>query len=83
MSWNRKLWGVEFFSEGTKPHLIGTLWASRIGNYPEEPTRALLFNTRKQAREWCKKNAWFGGRKDFCSKWHFRPVRVVETVRKI
>lgn len=85
MSWNRRLWGVEFSGDRklTRPHLIGTTWAGRGGNYPEEPTRALLFNTRAQARAWCQaENAWCAARSDCCVVWRFRPVRVVEIVKK-
>lgn len=75
-SWIRRLWGVEFSGKLTRPHLIGSLWAARASTYHEEPTRALLFCTRKQAREWCK------SKNQCCADWRFRPVRVVETVKK-
>lgn len=83
MNWNRKLWGVEYFSKGKSSHLISSTWGGQAGTYPEEPTRALLFNTRRQARAWCKtRNQWSKSRKDRCATWRFRPVRVIETVRK-
>lgn len=85
MSWNRLLWGVELSSPLSKPKLIGSLWHGQTPYpYPDEPTRALLFCTRKAAREWCRaemaKCAW---RCDYCSDWRFRPVRVRETVKVV
>lgn len=88
MSWNNKLWGVEFLTR-VGPVLIGSLWESSIKRadvYPGEPRRALLFCTREQARAWCaKQNAKYADRnkQDVCHSWRFRPVRVRETVRKI
>lgn len=63
--------------------LIGTAWMTPRpqSQYSGEPTRAILFMTREQAREWCKKTEL--GHKQSgtcCEKWKFRPVRVNETV---
>lgn len=83
MSWNqKKLWGVEFTNSNDKM-LIGRAWHRHFGGtYQGEPARALLFTTRKAAREWCKeKRAQYAERDDLCAKWRFRPVRVRETVR--
>jgi hypothetical protein len=86
--WERYLWGVEFtiWDKREPPRLIGALW----NNYPPrpshdgEPSRALLFVTRRQARAWCaEKNKQYAGRADCCRHWRFQPVRVVETVRKV
>jgi len=77
--WHRKLWAVEFSSPIDKPpFLIGTDWEvmSRPVRYPGEPTMALLFQTRKLARAWCK--ARMESYEDL--RWRFRPVRVIERV---
>ena len=73
MSWERKLWGVEFQAKDRKI-LIGTLWNDLRGDtfYEGEPPHALLFTTRALARAWCK------GRGN-----EFHVVRVIETVKKI
>ena len=85
MHWNRKQWGVEAEYEKGKPVLIGTGWHSaHPAQYVGEPTRCLLFTTRSAAREWCKaKMATYTGRSDCCAEWKFRPVRVIESVRKV
>lgn len=84
--WRKELWGVEFKGsiEDDQPMLLGAVWHSlgRLVKYAGEPSRALLFETRDDARAWCReqrqKNA---GRTDCCGQWRFTPVRVVETVR--
>ena len=85
MAWKKKLWGVEFTGSmpGDKPGLLGTSWMNPRpqSQYEGEPARAILFMTRKQAREWCrKKRATYAGRGDCCEQWKFTPVRVMETV---
>jgi len=86
MSWDRLLWGIEFSSKndglGDKPMLIGGNWhPDNKPRYPGEPSRPVLFETRKLAREWCAaKNEWCKSRNDLCKYWHFRPVRVRESV---
>lgn len=86
MSWNRKLWGVEFTSPSNKSILIGTGWMQEIPNqpyYPGCPTRPILFTTRKVAREWCRdRTAEARSHQDIREKWSFRAVRVRETVVK-
>jgi hypothetical protein len=88
--WDRMLWGVEFTGSGPDdaPMLIGRLWATEWASstpYPGEPTRALLFTTRKMARQWCAETMakWRDGRhRDDCvTRWRVRPVRVRETVK--
>lgn len=87
--WNRLLWGVVFSSgpADREAMLIGGLWATDLGGtpYAGEPTRALLFCTRKQAREWCAETMrkWRDGRQrdDIVARWTVRPVRVRETVQ--
>lgn len=87
MSWRRKLWAVEL----TTPHdktLIGALWAIDADRteayYDGEPTRALLFTSRRLARHWCANE--MASYRDYsdghpCRSWKFRPVRVTETVK--
>ena len=87
--WDRLLWGVVFSSGNADREgmLIGGLWATDLGGtpYAGEPTRALLFCTRKQAREWCAETMrqWRDGRQrdDIVTRWTVRPVRVRETVQ--
>lgn len=86
-SWRKELWAVEFKGsiEDDKPMLLGSAWheTGRLMQYAGQPTRALVFQTREDARAWCRyqqrKNA---GRNDCCGKWKFKPVKVIETVRK-
>ena len=81
-AWNRLQWGVEFIGLDGVPILIGSAWHSEAcrKSYPGEPTRALLFCSRQQARAWCAaENARYAAREDLRS-WHVRPVRVRETV---
>ena len=88
--WNRLLWGVEFTGSrpDDEPMLIGAMWATDVRGepYPGEPSRALLFSARAQARAWCAGTLrkWRDGRSpdDIVSKWRVRPVRVRETVVK-
>ncbi|OGP46224.1 MAG: hypothetical protein A3K30_03900 [Deltaproteobacteria bacterium RBG_13_51_10] len=84
--WDRLLWGVEFSQPDERPFLVGEGWATYPAQplYAGQPTRALLFDTRKQAREWCrKKEAGYAGHQNGCAKWRFRPVRVREGVTKV
>lgn len=88
MSWNRKLWGVEFCGSFRQdpPSLLGRSWHddSVPRQYPGEPTRALLFRTRREARAWCRhKVKFYAGLGDVCSLWRFSTVRVIERVEKI
>lgn len=79
--WDRKLWGIAFMPElqGDRPHMIGDRWNdhTRSPYYPGEPTRALLFDTRKEARDWIatRKGSWGWQR--------YRVIRVREVVRPI
>ena len=84
-AWHRKLWGVNFTGNNPReaPMLIGGNW--HIGARPGhigEPSRALLFQTRAEAREWCanKMHEWrrIGGAVGY---WKVRAVRVEEIVR--
>ena len=58
-SWNRHLWGIWFTSKETESgFLIGTAWANWCEDprprSPNEPSRALLFKTRTEARTWAR-----------------------------
>lgn len=86
-SWDRLQWGVAFTgSLDEQAILIGATWAREFQTkpYPGEPTRALLFCTRKQARDWClgKMAQWRDGREktDPVCRWRVFPVRVREVV---
>jgi hypothetical protein len=58
--------------------------ARLVSYYQGEPTRALLFTTRTEARSFCDvQHAKYIGRTDCCARWRFRPVRVRETVKVV
>lgn len=80
--WDRRLWGVVYASPMARvvrhvdDHLIGSLWhATAKSSYAGEPTRALLFSTRHQARAWCAAQ-----NKTRSLQWKMRVVKVRETV---
>ena len=86
-SWDRLLWGVTCSGGDARDaqQLLGTGWdrTGWPGHHPDEPTRALLFCTRAQARAWCAaKMASYADRPagDICRQWRFAPVRVRERV---
>ena len=86
--WDNRLWGILFSSKLTREsYLIGCAWTGKKSSYVGEPARALVFITRKAAREWCaeKMKKWHSGRKgfDIVLGWRVRPVRVRETVRVV
>ena len=86
MSWHRRLWGVEFFHlRSQPPMLLGQGWDTPDhADYPGEPTHALLFTTRAQARTWCTaKQLTYVGRTDGCGAWRFRAVPVWERVSRV
>lgn len=85
MTWNNLRWGIEFYGADGKPIMIGSLWLNQTPHpYPGEPQRALLFMTRKQARDFCaERHAIFAGWPYGCKQWRLKPVRVRETVRKV
>lgn len=87
--WRKVLWGVEFKGsiDDDAPMLLWGLWHDTVRRgrefYDDEPTRALLFQTRRAARAWCKEEMKkYAGRNDCCALWRYRPVRVIETVRR-
>ena len=87
---DKLLWGVMFTSGALRdpPVLLGGLWHDEArqfhGAYEGEPSRALLFCTRREARHWCAETmrTWRYGRQhdDIVARWIVRPVRVRETV---
>ena len=83
--WTRNFWGIEHTTKERTRVLLGRLWHNMTPhNYDGEPTRALLFTTRKAAREWCiQERAKFVNHSDTYAYWRFRPVRVRETVRVV
>ena len=82
MAWDRILWGVEFRcrDKDDPPIILGTLWdpVDRSG-HDGEPSRALLFCTRKQARDWCRGR----NERDAYLNWKFTPIKVRERVEKV
>ena len=78
--WDRRLWGVVL--NGTGP--LGVGWHHhRVDPYESEPSRALLFTTRRAARVFCQqKHAQYAAYPDGdpCRAWRFRPVRVRERI---
>ena len=82
MTWNRVLWGVELKStiKNEPPTILGSRWhfADRRG-HDGEPSRVLLFCTRKQARDWCRGR----NERDEHLGWKYTPIKVSERVEKI
>lgn len=83
--WDRRLWGV-LLDTGSDfaPHLVGAIWDDELRDryhYAGEPTRPLLFQTRAQARAWCRRRmALWRARPNCVATWALRPVRVRETI---
>lgn len=64
----------------TPPMLIGSAWEKVMPmQYLDEPTRPLVFWTQRHARLWCIKATARYRKHD--SHWHFRAVRVRETIK--
>ena len=82
MPWDRNLWGVEF-KGGMKednPMILGEAWnGPSLERHEGEPTRALLFRTRKQARAWCQDRR----KRNKTYKWTFTPVKLRELLEKV
>jgi hypothetical protein len=84
--WNRQLWAVEMRSPLSRRErmIIGVAWhavtwhAVALPAYEGEPSRCLLFQTRRQARAWCVAATLQYAKHS--KGWRFRPVRVRETV---
>jgi hypothetical protein len=87
----RLLWGIEFASRdmksggvvpgpNDKPFLLYTAWDKlRDPMYDGEPTRCLLFTTRRQARNWCRSKLKYWCKVGI-TKWTLNPVQVMECV---
>lgn len=83
--WDRIMWGIEFRNGNETPTLLGGGWGgfnAGVSRYKGEPTRALVFSTRRQARDYCRMKHQEYKDHPICGKWRFRPVRVRETVRR-
>ena len=82
MTWDRVLWGIELKSTITTepPMMLGARrdTTDRCG-HDGEPTRTLLFCTRKQARDWRREN----NERDGHLGWKYTPIKVRERVEKI
>lgn len=77
--WDRLLWAVSFWTGRREAFLCGESWhAVRPAACEDEPTRVLLFKTRRAARAWAKMK--FRECKRHSDEWHFRAVRVREAV---
>ena len=82
--WDRLLWGVEMRAKSCRPEgmLIGDAWDHVTPQkYLGEPTRPLLFWSRRQARVWCAAKTI--ACKRHSDDWIFRAVRVRETVKEV
>lgn len=81
-AWSRKFWGVCFTDRDGRQHLIGEGWAAhRLTRATDAPGRALLFMSRREARNWCRERLrqWSSG-DAITAQWRVSPVRVVESV---
>lgn len=80
-SWSHQYWGVLLLSDGKEPILISGSWHPKIKyTYEGEPSRPVLFTTRKLARIWCKEL------NEMCkhvSIWKFKVVKVKYNVKAI
>ena len=87
--WDRRMWGVVHYHVGLRRHeppmLLGAGWDKGRTRYHQgEPSRTLVFTSRKLAREWCaKESEWCGARTDCCRDWRFVPVKVRELVEVV
>ena len=82
--WDRLLWGIEFIDEHKEPMLIGGAWHKEMikDRYDGEPSRPILFTTRRMARKWCnEENEHHKSGPWPCNCWKVRPVRVREIVK--
>lgn len=82
---DRVVWGVLFDGfKGEPTKMIGGGWHPELrgARYDGEPTRPLLFTSRRLARVWCQEQrAKYADRPDFVREWRFRPVRLRESWR--
>jgi hypothetical protein len=83
VSWDRNLWGIEFIGMGAgeAPFLIGGGWHPALKpRFVGEPSRPILFTSRRLAHAWCAEKMAQYADSDICKHWRFRAVRVRETV---
>ena len=80
MAWDRMKWGIALTTRlDPKPALIGGMWhPNGKARYPGEPTRAVLFDTRAQARSWARSKTQEANMHS--PDWRFHVVRVREVV---
>jgi hypothetical protein len=79
--WVRMHWAIVFKTNFDRYSMIGTTWDKRGREVPKtEPTRPLLFRTRKQAVDWCREQNAYWHSTDYGKKWRVKPVRVIESV---
>ena len=79
--WDKKLWGIEYTMFDGRKIIISNMrhhYSTAPHLYPGEPSRAMLFTTRKAAREWMAREQYYS-----IPRKEWRVVRVRETVRKI
>jgi hypothetical protein len=87
--WDRNLWAIQLTSANNLPKIIGSLLhkdAVHVGSkYKGEPTRPLLFCTRKQARAYCSETnkAWSTRADCVFYRWNVRPLKVRETFNPV
>lgn len=85
MKISRKLWGIKLTqkSNGHSFLLFGGWHEAMIkSHYKGEPRWAVLFETRIDAREWCKnKNNEY--KKHNCDNVVFNVVRIIETIETV
>lgn len=83
-SWDHMFWGAEmrYDSDRKEWMLLGVAWHSLVlPTYEGQPPRALLFTTRRLAREWCAAKTI--ACKRHSDDWQFRAVRVRETITRM
>ena len=78
---SRIVWGILLKSKG---ETIGPLYCAWKQNYElqytGEPSRPLIFNTRKQAREYCRDTHARWLYHPHCSQWRFSVVKLIESL---
>lgn len=80
--WDRRLWGVLFTSATSEQLLIGRSWFDKE-LHGKEPTRPMLFQNRKLAREACATLMAEWSDNESLKSWRVRPVRVRERVEVV
>lgn len=78
----RVFWGIAFSgASDVEPSMIGSTWHRGWSQQDNaEPSRPMLFRSRKAAREWCAdRHAEYSQRQDSLRFWRFRPIKVRES----